>query len=501
MADPIGFILGLVAPGRALKRERDLYRLHAARAIRKRMYEGAKAKNRHGKPRALQTGANTEIAQGHDGLKFAARDMVRNDPHARRALSILTSNVVGTGIVMRSATGDVTLDARVDALYAKFSRKADADGDLTLDGLIALALRSTIEGGDAFIRRRWRRASDGLPVPMQLQLMEGDYLDTAMDGRGVDGLVYRQGIGFDEIDRRRAYRLFRQHPGDTYVGDMRNFTSAKVDARDVIHVFHKERPGQLRGVSWYAPVITLLRDKGDFHEAALVKKRTESLFGVAITSAETGDGVPSLSNQTNAATKSANEPLVEDLEPGMIMRLKPGESATSFAPSAVAGDLDAFMLHTLMSIAAGLGITYDQLTGDMRQANYSSLRASKIEARRLIEQLQWLLVIPKICLGIWDWFIEAAIQAGHLEERAAGYPAEATPPAHEPIDPKGEQEADYFSVQTHRMTLKQYVEKWGYPFGAQLREQKAALDALAKAGLTLPPMPGQGADPKAAAKT
>ncbi len=220
MADPIGYLLGLVSPGRALKRERDRFRLHAARALRKRMYEGAKTKNRHGKSKALSTGANAEIAQGHDGLKFAARDAVRNDPHASRALSIITSNVVGTGIVMRSATGDVTLDARVDALYAKFARKADADGDLTLDGLIALAVRSMIEGGDAFIRRRWRRASDGLPVPMQLQLMEGDYLDTAMDGRGVDP-AHRQGIGFDEIDRRRAYRLFRQHPGEHLASGIR----------------------------------------------------------------------------------------------------------------------------------------------------------------------------------------------------------------------------------------------------------------------------------------
>ena len=500
VADPIGAVLGFFSPRRARERVLESLRLRHVRDYAKRGYDAAKPGNRWGGWRGTSGSANTEISAGHDRLKARARDLVRNDPHARRALAILVSNIVGTGIVMRSATGQPALDEKIDALFKAFGSRADADGDLTLDGLIALAVRSTIEGGDCLIRRRWRRSTDRLPVPMQLQVIEGDLLDTTINGPGAGGLTWRLGIGFDPLDRRQAYRIFRQHPGEFLPGAGAVFTSSEVAAADVLHVFMKERPGQIRGASWFAPVIAMLRDKGDFQEASLVKKRTESLFGVAITSAEAGDGTPPLSGQTNAATKSSDDPLVEDLYPGMAMRLKPGESLTSFAPSAVAGDLDAFMLHTLMSVAVGMGVTYDQLAGDMRQANYSSLRAAKIEIRRLVEQLQWHWVIPKICMGLWDWFIEAAIAAGDLEPRDGGYPAEATPPAHEPIDPKLEQEADYFAVQTHRMTLKQYVEKWGYPFAAQIKEQRAALDALNAAGLTLPPMPGQGAKPDATTK-
>lgn len=494
MTDLFGRALAMVSPTRALKRARTLYQLRVyEEALAQRGYDAAKPKARWGRWFGGRGGANAEIAVAHDPVKGLVRDLVRNDPHASRAPEVITALVIGTGIVGRSATGDDALDKKVDALFKKWSEEADVDGDLNIDGLIALAFSSMVEGGDALLRRRWRRPSDGLTVPIQIQVMEGDFLDQSVNGLVGDGLTYKLGIGFDGIDRRRAYRIFRGHPGESFGGLSVGLESAKVDAADIIHLFRKRRPGQLRGISWFASVVGLLRDKGDFQEASLVKKKTESLFGVAITSPDSSDGAPALSGQTNADTKRAEDPLAEELSPGMLMRLKPGEDAKAFAPSAVAGDLDAFMLHTLMSVATGLGLTYDQLTGDMRQANFSSLKAADRVQRRHIEQLQWLLVIPKVCNRIWAWFIEAAVASGKLQPRDDGYAVEWTAPGHESIDRKGDLEADLLEVFAHRMTWKQFIERNGYSFRSQLAEQKTALTALEDAGLPLPSMPGAAA--------
>jgi lambda family phage portal protein len=505
VADLIGRVLATVAPERALKRAQAQFRLKVVnQALARRGYDAAKPTSRWAGWFGSRSGPNAEIAVAHAAVKDRARDLVRNDPHASRAPDVVVALLLGSGIVARSNTGVDSIDSKVDALFKRFASVADADGDLNLDGLIALALTSMVESGDSLIRRRRRRAVDGLPVPLQIQVVEGDLLDASYNGPGGDGLLYKHGIGFDGIDRRRSYMLYRSHPGENFSWSQAGGTqSVKVDAADIIHVFRKRRPGQLRGVSWFAPVIALLRDKGDYHEAALVKKRTESLFGVAVTSAESGDGVPALSGQTNAATKQADEALVEELNPGMLLRLKPGEDVKAFAPSSVASDLDSFMLHTLMAIATGLGLTYDQLTGDMRQANFSSLKAADRVQRRFVEQLQWLLIIPKICDGIWNWFIEAALQSGALPPREGGYPAEWTPPGHESIDPKGDLEADLLAVFAHRMTWKQFIERNGYSFLGQLKEQKAALAAIEAAGLKLPVMQGAAAPaaPDAAQKT
>lgn len=499
MADLIGSALAIFSPQRALKRAEARWRLDRVNAaLAKRDYDGAQTGRRWGGWRGKGSSANAEIAKAHDRLKFRGRDLVRNDPLARRAKNVLVGELVGTGIVMSSATGDDALDDKVDELFKAWSRRADAGGLETLDGLIALAVAGMIEGGDTFIRRRWRKTSDGLPVPMQIQLMEGDFLDSSFDGRDYKGLSYKSGVGFDGIEARRSYRLFKAHPGDAWSLFGSQFETVDVDARDVIHLFLQERAGQVRGVSWFAPSVTTFRDLGDYREAALVKKKTESLFGVAIESAEAEGGTPALSAQTNAATKAADEPLVEELYPGMILRTKPGEKATAFAPSAVAGDYDTFMMNGAMTAGVGMMVTYDQISGDLRGANFSSMKVGKSVQRRWIEQMQELLLIPRLCETIWGWFIEAAVAADKLPARDAGYPVECTPPSPEPVQPKEDQEADFFSMLSGRLTPKQYIEKWGYPFRRQIKNWQAAMKAMKAVGMELPPMPGAAAKPDAA---
>ena len=50
------------------------------------------------------------------------------------------------------------------------------------------------------------------------------------------------------------------------------------------------------------------------------------------------------------------------------------------------------------------GLTYDQVSGDLTQANYSSLRAGKIEFRRLCEQVQYGMLIPMLVRPIAERF-------------------------------------------------------------------------------------------------
>lgn len=498
MADPFGAVLRLISPHRALKRAEALYRLGLVNeALSKRDYDAAGPGARWGKWRGTNASANAEIARAHERLKNRGRDLIRNDPYARRAKNVLVGEIFGTGIVASSATGDAATDERVDALWSAWCEQADADGLLNLDGMIALGFGAMIEGGDTFFRRRLRRMNDGLAVPLQLQVMEGDYLDTSVDGtNGGGGYEYRSGIGFDAIGQRQVYRMFRTHPGDPWMPSAGRFDSVDVRASEIIHLFHQERPGQLRGVTWFAPVIGLLRDLGDFREAALVKKKTESLFGVAITSAEAGDGMPALSAETNASSRGPGEPLVEELYPGMSMRLKPGETLTSFAPSAVASDLDAFIMHGLMASGAGLMVTYDQISGDLRGANFSSMKVGKSTQRRFVESIQWLLLIPRVYRRVWGWFIEAAIAAGQIPPRDGGYPAEFTPPAHEAVQPKSDQEADYFAMLTGRVTPKEYVEAFGRPYRRQLRDWVESLKAWEAAGMPpLQTMPGAAPAP------
>ena len=179
-----------------------------------------------------------------------------------------------------------------------------------------------------------------------------------------------QGIEFDALGRRRAYWLYPTHPGDGRGA----LVSHRVPADRVLHLFERLRPGQVRGVPWFAPVMLKLRDLDAYDEAELVRKKIEACFAAFVT------GVQDEETLGKARTE-ADGSRIETFEPGMIEYLEPGRDVKFAAPSASGGYAE-YMRMQLHAIAAGVGLTYELLTGDLSQVNYSSIRAGLIEFRR-----------------------------------------------------------------------------------------------------------------------
>ena len=178
-------------------------------------YDGAARGRRTEGWRAPGSSADTEIGVAGALLRDRMRDLVRNHPHAAKAVAVLVNNIIGAGIMPRAASGDDTLDRKVDALFERWTAECDADGQLDFYGLQTLICREMVEAGEVLVRRRLRRSSDGLPVPLQLQVLEADFLDATKSGvLGAGRLL--QGIEFDPVGKRRAYWLHAEHPGDAY---------------------------------------------------------------------------------------------------------------------------------------------------------------------------------------------------------------------------------------------------------------------------------------------
>lgn len=471
--NPLDRVIGFFSPRSALDRARARAALDIVEAVRG--YDGARI-GRRGNGRSPSTSANAEIGPAQVRLRNRVRDLVRNNAHAARIVDVLAGHMVGTGIVPVSRTGDAGLDKRVNDLWARWSDVCDADGQLDFYGLQALAVRGMVEAGEALARFRPRRLDDGLPVPLQLQVLEADHLDSTKHGLMGAGRAIL-GIGFDALGKRNAYWLFREHPGDTVAT---SFESVAVPADEVMHLYRKQRAGQVRGVTAFAPVVSMARDIADYHEAAIVKARIEACFAGFITSDDSSAGSVPVGPETKGETGQR----VQSLEPGALMRLMPGEEITFAAPTS-SSSFEPFMVHSLQAMAVGAGCTYDQVTGDLRQANYSSLRAGKVEFRRLVEQAQYHAVIPMWCAPARRRFIEAAILAGELPRRAGGYPCEWMPPANEPIDPLKDLTADILAVRSGRMTIPQFIAGWGNDPEAQLEEIARINGVLDGFGLVL----------------
>ncbi|WP_162600022.1 phage portal protein [Azospirillum sp. TSH58] len=183
----------------------------AALELTVRTYEAVSAARANGR-RAPATGPNSEL-RGGAFLRRLSREAVRNAGPARSAVSKLVTNIVGTGIMPRAATGNEKLDKALNDGFAQWSRECLAGtrgGNFVT--LQVLAGRSMVEGGETLTRRRTRQDRDGLFVPVQAELMEPDLLDEQKTVALDNGYIF-QGVEFSPTDTPRAYWLFDAHPG------------------------------------------------------------------------------------------------------------------------------------------------------------------------------------------------------------------------------------------------------------------------------------------------
>lgn len=485
--------IAVVAPQAALKRAR------ARHAIR--IYEGASVGRRSASWRTLHTSANAEIQLAIRPLRDRARDLVRNTPHAPRMLDVLTSHTVGDGIVPVPDTGKDRTDRQVSDLWAEWCERADVTGQLSFYAMQALAVRSMVESGEVVVRFIDHTKEDDDPfarVPMQLQLLESDYIDQFRDGIYGDpkltesskGKLIRSrlGVGLGDFDHRVGLWLWPYHPGEITTLNMRPLTSNFVPADDLVHMFKVLRPGQVRGVPWFTPVLTTSRDFSDFMDAVNVKARVEACFSAFVVDDGTTEMAPLFDQSIegwNQTFDPANpEAEITTLEPGMMKKLRTGQDI-KFAQPTSTTQIEPVLLYNLQAIAAGVGCTYDQVTGDFRQSNYTSMRAGKLVFNRLISQLQKHTIIPMLCRPTWQRFISRAILSGELQGRPRDYPCEWVRPANEAVDPKKDLDAETNEVRAGRVTPQQFIASKGGNWRRNL-ENTAAYYKMADAlGVTL----------------
>jgi lambda family phage portal protein len=425
---------------------RAAYRRGVARAaldapVAKRGYEGAAVGRRTDGWIAGRSSADAEISRALVRLRNRARDLTRNNPHARKAIAVWTSNIVGTGIMPRARSGNAAIDRAANELWLEWSAVADADGQLDMGGLQELMIREMVEGGEILVRRRLRLPQDNLPVPLQLQLMEGDLLDESRSiNLGPRNIV--SGIEFDAIGRRSAYWLFPGHPGNASLLPTANIISAPVPASEIVHLYRKERT-QVRGTPWGSAVIQRLRDVDDATDADILRMKIQSCI-VAIVLGRDGDSIAP-GTQNGLFVKDANGNPIEQFEPGLIAYSETGGSVEFNTPTA-AGGFAEFHKLGLHSIAAGYLVPYELLTGDLSEVNFSSARVGLVEFRRLVEAIQWLCIIPMALGPIWSWFCEAAYLAGKLPMREI--PCDWDTPAFESVNPIDDMNADQIGTRS-----------------------------------------------------
>jgi lambda family phage portal protein len=444
--------------------------------ITKRRYDAASKTTRTTNWQTPATDATSAISNPAL-IRNRARDLVRNNPWAAKGISVIVNNVVGYGIRAQWQAGNKRNTKLAQDLWKAWAEtgQCDACGMQNFYGIQQTVMRSVAESGECLIRIRPRYASEGLAVPFQLQILEPDYLYEFNDGPLIGGNYIQRGIEYDVLGRRVAYYLYKTHPGS--IGQFYNHYKSgysRVPATEIIHIYRIDRPGQEHGVSWLTQVMIRLRELDIYEDAYLSRQKIANLFA----------GFIYTDDPSEAETEFSD---VSELIPGSMYTLKNGRTV-QFSDPPKADDYGPYTLANLRAIAAGLGITYEALTGDLSQVNFSSARMGWQEFGRSIDAWRWNLIIPRLCDGVANWF------AG-----TSGIPyltCEWTPPARMMVDPIREIPAIKDAIRSGLMTQSEAIREQGYDPEQLLNEMAADNARLDTLGLVLDSdarkIPGQG---------
>ncbi len=487
-------LIAAISPGFGVRRLSEKLALREA-SIAARGFDAARNDRRTKGWNASSGTANSEMQGALATVRNRSRDLVRNNEYAGNAKRKLVAHIVGAGIVPRAhSTLKQGTKERALSAWNAFAETCDPEGLTDIYGIQARAVGEAIEGGAAFIRWHFRGPEFGLKVPLQCEVLEHDFLDLQKNEATDTGVIVN-GVEFDVHARRVAYWLFPVHPGAVATSwRMGNkWKSERVDAGLVDHIFRVDRPGQVTGVPWMAPIALRLRDIADYEAAELVRKKIEACLTVFVK--KNGAAGQNLVDTTRQE-KDAKGNRLEKVSPGLVSYLQEGEEIQTSVPAAVDGYADYLSQH-LYAAAAGMGMPMHMFSGNLSGANYSSLREGKIDFWQVLDQWQWHWLVPQMVSKQWRRCMVAA--SGRGLGVSADVVAEFQVPKRPWVDPLKDVQAEEKELQMGLETWSSKVSARGFDPETQIEAITLERKLLDKAGISLKPAQQQQAEATAAA--
>jgi len=319
--------------------------------------------------------------------KTRAAAVYMNNPWANRAVEGWCAALIGKGWNARSGHADFDT-----------ARMLNDEFETLILPVMPLAVRSLVRDGEAFIRILVDE--DG---QVAAKVLPTDQIDAALSRDLGNGARIVSGIEFDALDRVVAYHVLPEAPGTAFsvFGD-----PVRVPASDMLHIFDQLFPGQVRGLSWLAPVLLKMRDRDEASDALLMQLKVAALVTGFIRDPE--GAAAGFEGETSASSINVA------LEPGAMRVLPAGADVAFSNPGQGLSQADQFLKMQDREIAAGVGLTYEALTGDLSGANYSSARVGLLEFRRRAEMLQRVLIEGQCLRPLWRRWVALKALAGEI---------------------------------------------------------------------------------------
>jgi lambda family phage portal protein len=439
---------------------------------------------------AQATSMDSEVRGSLKALRNRSRQLGRDNDYVKSFFRECQNNIVGDGIPFQSQVRmerggalNETVNKQIEEAFYRWTRKefCHVAGELAFEDIERMIARAIPESGEIYIRKI-RQQFGGSKVPLALEIIESDRVDDDVNGLAANGNDIVMGIEKDKWGRRTAYYIKQRHPGDYNVqsynrsGNAR--TNIRIPADEIIALFVADRPGQTRGVPWLASTMMRLHQMQGYEEAEVIAARASaSLMGFI----ESPEG-------ELKEDDVEGEQRVTEFEPGVFKQMAPGEKVTVPDLHRPGGQMGPFMSFMLKGVAAGAGASYESISKDYSQANYSSSRLSLLSERDNWRAIQkWL--IRNFHQAVFEEWLDMAVLAGVVKLK--GY--ELTPEKFQAVkwmprgwawvDPAKEVAAYHQAVRGGMKTLTDIYAEEGKDFEEAMMQVERERKIMKKYGL------------------
>ncbi len=352
---------------------------------------------------------NSDIKHGLDRVRMRAREAFQNDALLARYENAIIENVIGHKGIETMVAGmfpDGTLDANGNAIiqsrFDAWMETAMANNESWLN-CQNCTMQTVPRDGEVLLR--FIRERTGL----KLQLLPADHLDINHNDILSNGNRVVSGVEVNDFGAHIAYHIWQQNPNDRLMKSPKYNKRLRIPVADMMLINLPTHPNQIRGMPWVTTVLADIYHLAEYIKTELINARVAASKGIFLTKP-----IGESTNDDPLAKKQAKEDgyYKSEVEPGSIESLPDGWTYNAFNPSNPGERFDPFVTRIMKRIASGLSVSYATISGDVSDANYSSMRAGALIERATYKRIQqWM--IDKVCKRVYLEWLRVELLTGN----------------------------------------------------------------------------------------
>lgn len=390
-------------------------------------------------------GPDADILPDKSLADARALDIMRNDAFAAAGSTLHKDNIVGAMFMLNAKPNTAVLgldevwaeefqqevEAKFTTWGESFNHWADAAGRNTFTAMIRLAVGVYVVSGEVLATSEWLRPTRR-PFRTAIQMVELNRLCDPQD-QIFDQERVRGGVEVDSRGAPIAYYIRRASPGHLLFSQD-SYRWSRIRARNsfgrpqVFHIFEQQRPGQTRGISQLVAALKEMRTTKRFRDITLQNAVVNASFAAAIESelpsqavfesvggGNVGEVITSYATDyLGAVAKYAGNSRNMHIDGVKIPHFFPGTKLSLHPMGTPGGVGTEFEAGLLRYIAANLDVSYEELSRDYSQTNYSSARAGMLGTWKAAQSRKKMVADRFATLIYRNWF-EEAVNAGEIE--------------------------------------------------------------------------------------